>query len=125
MSSGKFTYSVVGIFHRLREKVAKDIEYYDLLSKIPIKVSVKELENQHSEVQSSYVIIWGEKIKIMGKSELSQEDLTVELRKESRRLTRDISVFFDEDIERMDREKRINQEFWREYFTEDGVFEAS
>ena len=93
MSSGKFTYSVVGIFHRLREKVAKDIEYYDLLSKIPIKVSVKELENQHSEVQSSYVIIWGEKIKIMGKSELSQEDLTVELRKESRRLTRDISVF--------------------------------
>ena len=93
MSSGKLPYSVVGIFHRLREKVAKDIEYYDLLSKIPIKVSVKELENQHSEVQSSYVIIWGEKIKIMGESELSQEDLTVELRKESRRLTRDISVF--------------------------------
>ena len=93
MSYGKLPYSVVGIFHRLREKVAKDIEYYDLLSKIPIKVSVKGLENQRSEVQSSYVIIWGEKIKIMGESELSQEDLTVELRKESRRLTRDISVF--------------------------------
>jgi len=93
MSYGKLPYSVVGIFHRLREKVAKDIEYYDLLSKIPIKVYVKGLENQCSEVQSSYVIIWGEKIKIMGESELSQEDLTVELRKESRRLTRDISVF--------------------------------
>jgi hypothetical protein len=111
--------SLVGIFYNLRNKHFEDADYENLGE---MAVNIQDSQGGEDSIRSLYVIDWGNKIKISGKSSLTPEELRKELKAESRRIIKYVPVLFEEDIIRRAKENRTSDEFWQEYFTEDGAF---
>ncbi len=104
--------NIIGIFSSLKAKYENNDK---LIRYKPILVEVSQ-----KGWMSTYMISWGE-ISISGRSSLKAEELRTELKKESRRV-KDISVLFEEDVSKLEKENRDSDEFWKEHFMEDGAF---